>query len=152
MKHIIYFPLEPYKERYTVQLSAEEGGWLTNRWRSEGIPFTYIHGKSLNNDKQIKHGSVLDSNARGVWACSQIANFLTRYERGEFDHNNSVIYFDDFWHPGIEALAYTFHITGKRIPMFAMLHAQSVDIFDFTYPMRKWMRHFEKGIGEMDYS
>ena len=149
MKHIIYFPLEPYKERYTVQLDAEYGGWFTSRWREHDIPFTYIKGKPLSDDKSIKSGSVLDSNGRGFWACSQIMEFLKRYERGEFDHNNSVIYFSDFFHPGIEALAYTFHITGKRIPMFAMLHAQSVDIFDFTYPMRKWMRHFEKGIGEI---
>lgn len=148
-KHIIYFPLEPYKERYTVQLSAEDGGWLTNRWRENNIPFTYIAGKSLSDDASIKTGSVLDANGRGYWAATQIAEFLKRYERGDFDHNNSVIYMDDFWTPGIEALAYAFELTGKPIPMFAMLHAQSVDIFDFTYPMRKWMRHFEKGIGTL---
>ena len=146
-KHIIYFPLEPYKERYTVQLSAEDGGWLTNRWRENNIPFTYIAGKSLSDDASIKTGSVLDANGRGYWATTQIAEFLKRYERGDFDHNNSVIYMDDFWTPGIEALTYAFELTGKPIPMFAMLHAQSVDIFDFAYPMRKWMRHFEKGIG-----
>ena len=148
-KHIIYFPLEPYKERYTVQLSAEDGGWLTNRWRENNISFTYIAGKSLSDDASIKTGSVLDANGRGYWATTQIAEFLKRYERGDFDHNNSVIYFDDVWTPGIEALAYAFELTGKPIPMFAMLHAQSVDIFDFTYPMRKWMRHFEKGIGTL---
>ena len=27
-----------------------------------------------------------------------------------------------------------------------MLHAQSVDEYDFTYPMRKWMRGFELGL------
>jgi glycosyltransferase involved in cell wall biosynthesis len=149
MKHIIYFPLEPYKERYTGQLDAKEGGWLTHRWRSEDIPFTYIQGKKLSEDNSIKTGSVLDANGRGYWACSQIMEFLRQYEAGNFDHNNSVIYFSDFWHPGIEALAYAFELTGKKIPMFAMLHAQSVDIFDFTYPMRGWMRHFEKGIGSL---
>lgn len=149
MKHIIYFPLEPYKERYTVQLDAKEGGWFTQRWREHSIPFTYIGGKSLRDDKSIKTGSVLDANGRGYWACSQIMEFLRLYESNKFDHNNSVIYFSDFFHPGIEALAYAFALSGKPIPMFAMLHAQSVDIFDFTYPMRNWMRHFEKGIGTL---
>jgi len=148
-KTIIHFPLEPYKERYTEQLCAKEGGWLTHRWNQEGIPFIHIEGKMLSQDKSIKTGSVLDANGRGYWATTQIAEFLKRYERGEFDHNNSVIYFSDFWHPGIEALAYAFHMTGKPIPMYAMLHAQSVDIFDFTYPMRGWMRDFEKGIGKI---
>ena len=60
-KHIIYFPLEPYKERYTVQLDAKEGGWFTHRWRENNIPFTYIEGKSLRDDKSIKTGSVLDA-------------------------------------------------------------------------------------------
>jgi glycosyltransferase involved in cell wall biosynthesis len=148
-KTIIHFPLEPYKERYTEQLCADEGGWLSSRWRENDIPFINIKGKMLREDRSIKSGSVLDANGRGYWATTQIAEFLRRYEKGEFDYNHSVIYFSDFWHPGIEALAYTFHITGKRIPMYAMLHAQSVDIFDFTYPMRNWMRHFEKGIGSI---
>jgi glycosyltransferase involved in cell wall biosynthesis len=148
-KHIIYFPLEPYKERYTVQLSAKEDGWLTHRWASHDIPFTYIEGKPLRADSTIHNGSVLDANGRGYWCCSQIMNFLERYNNNEFDHLNSVIYFDDMWSPGIEALAYAFHLTGKPIPMYAMLHAQSIDIFDFTYPMRHWMRHFEKGIGKL---
>lgn len=148
-KTIIYFPLEPYKERYTIQLSAKEGGWLTSRWRENNVPYVYIDGKPLSADKMIKNGSVLDASGRGFWACSQIMEFLKLYESGRFDHNNSVIYLEDFWHPGIEALAYMFHITGKRIPMYAMLHAQSVDIFDFTYPMRGWMRHFEKGIASI---
>ena len=30
--------------------------------------------------------------------------------------------------------------------IYAMLHAQSVDEYDFTYPMRTWMRGFELGL------
>ena len=80
-KNIIYFPLEPYKERYTVQLSAEEGGWMTSRWAESGIFYDYINGESLG-DSTITTGSVLDSNGRGYWACSQIMNFLKRYSEG----------------------------------------------------------------------
>jgi glycosyltransferase involved in cell wall biosynthesis len=29
-----------------------------------------------------------------------------------------------------------------------MLHAQSVDEYDFTWPMRNWMRHYELGLDE----
>ena len=80
------------------------------------IPFITIKGIPLREDKAIKTGSVLDSNGRGYWACSQIMEFLKLYEAGKFDHNNSIIYFHDFWHPGIEALSYAFELSGKPIP------------------------------------
>jgi glycosyltransferase involved in cell wall biosynthesis len=46
-------------------------------------------------------------------------------------------------------LPYAFELTGIKPRMYAMLHAQSVDKFDFTYPMRDWIRHFEVGIGKI---
>jgi len=69
-------------------------------------------------------------------------------EQGEIS-SEDVIYFDDFWHPGLESLPYAFHLLGIKPKMYAFLHAQSVDEFDFTYPMRGWMRFFEKGIAEV---
>jgi glycosyltransferase involved in cell wall biosynthesis len=143
---IIYVPLEPLQERYTVQLSAPQTGWLESRWVQNGIPYLRIEGKRLTDD--IKHGSVLDANGRGYWACSQIMEILRLLDFG-FITSEDVIYFDDFWHPGIEALAYSFAVRQAWVPMYAMLHAQSVDQFDFTYPMRHWMRHFEIGIGKV---
>jgi len=143
---IFYFPLEPYKERYTVQLSSSKKGWLESRWVQNGIDYIRVEGTALNDDNQIKTGSVLDSNGRGYWACSQIMNFLSLFQQGKVSQDD-VLYFDDFWHPGIEALPYTFHLSNVWPKMYAMLHAQSVDMFDFTYPMRGWMRHLERSIG-----
>lgn len=143
---IIYLPLEPLKERYTIQLSAAKTGWLERRWNQGVIPYLRIEGKQLN--KEIKAGSVLDANGRGYWACSQIMEVLRLLNAGEITKND-VLYFDDFWHPGISALPYSFHLTGIHPKMFAMLHAQTVDPYDFTYPMRHWMRHFEIGIGKV---
>ena len=144
-KRIIYVPLEPYKERYTVQLSAEDG-WLVSNWRQAGYQVLIVKGKAISQDNDIKAGQVLDAHGRGYWACSQVMELIKLHQMGELNPVTDVIYFDDFWHPGISALPYMFDQTGKHIPAFAMLHAQSVDIHDFTYPMRHWMRHFEKGI------
>ena len=143
-KRIIYVPLEPYKERYTVQLSAKDG-WLESNWKRAGRQVIRVEGQSLSNTQGIKTGQVLDAHGRGYWACSQIMELIRLHQQGVLDPKTDVIYFDDFWHPGISALPYLFHMTGQSIPAYAMLHAQSVDIHDFTYPMRHWMRHFEKG-------
>ena len=143
---IIYLPLEPYQERYTVQLSAPKTGWLERRWIENNSPYVRIDGTSLNDE--IKTGSVLDACGRGFWATSQIQKVLQMLNDGELG-NEYVIYFDDFWHPGISALPYAFHLTKVQPKMFAMLHAQSIDQYDFTYPMRHWMRHFEIGIGKI---
>jgi len=142
MRRLWYFPLEPYPERYTVQLSKAEDGWLERNWREHGVDYRRIEGSSLN--KEITVGSVLDACGRGYWALSQVQEALRLLNDGEIS-SNDVFYFDDFWHPGIEALQYAFDLMHVHPRMYAMLHAQSVDIHDFTYPMRHWMRHFELG-------
>lgn len=143
---IYYLPLEPLPERYTVQLSAPKKGWLERRWIENAIPYQRIEGETLT--KTIKHGSVLDANGRGYWALSQIKSLLKLIDE-EIITSDDIIYFDDFWHPGISALAYSFHLMKIKPKLFAMLHAQTVDPFDFTYPMRHWMRHFEIGMGKI---
>jgi len=105
-----------------------------------------VEGEQLTTS--IKHGSVLDANGRSFWALSQIKNLLKKIDAGEIT-SDDVVYFDDFWHPGISALPYSFHLMGIHPRMYAMLHAQTVDPYDFTYPMRSWMRPFEVGIGKV---
>jgi len=146
MRKLFYVPLEPYRERYTWQLSAPVTGWLERRWREAGVDYVRVEGRSLT--EHIEQGSVLDACGRGYWAASQVMELLRLLRAGELT-GEDVVYFDDFWHPGISALPYAFHLLGVRPKMYALLHAQSVDPFDFTYPMRHWMRHFEIGIGKV---
>lgn len=143
---IIYLPLEPLPERYTVQLSAAKTGWLERNWIKHQVPYLRIEGIPLTS--VIETGSVLDAHGRGYWALSQIQKVLSLLREKKIT-TDDVIYFDDFWHPGISALPYCFAQTGVKPRMYAMLHAQSVDCFDFTYSMRHWMRHFEIGIGKI---
>jgi len=145
-RKLFYFPLESYKERYTMQLSAPVVGWLERRWVHEGMDYVRIEGESLRDS--ITDGSVLDVLNRSHWSTTQIANFVKLMASGEVT-NDDVLYFDDFWHPGFSALPYMFKITGIKPRVYAMLHAQSIDKNDFTYPMRHWMRHFEHGISKV---
>jgi hypothetical protein len=147
MRKLWYVPLESYKERYTVQLSAPKTGWLERNWINEGIDYSRINGLSQNTDG-IKVGSVLDATGRGYYSCSQMMILLELLRTGEITSDDA-IYFDDFWTPGMSALPYAFDQMGVHPKLYSMLHAQSIDIHDFTYSMRYWMRHFEIGIGKI---
>lgn len=148
MKKLFYVPLESYKERYTVQLSAPKTGWLERNWINEGVNYQRIDGQQEFSASEISDGTVLDAVNRGMWCCSQIQKLLWHLQEGEITSDDA-IYFDDFWTPGISALPYAFELTGIKPKLYSMLHAQSIDQFDFTYPMRDWMRHFEVGIGKI---
>lgn len=144
---LYYVPLESYKERYTCQLSAPKVGWLERNWIESGIEYKRINGTDYDT-KNIKTGVVLDAVRRSRFAMSQIDTVLLLADSGVIT-NEDVFYFDDFWHPGIESLAYAFHVLGIKPKMYGFCYAQSVDEFDFTYPMRDWIRHFERGIGRV---
>lgn len=147
---IIHVPLEPYEQRYTKQLCApaSEGGWLERHW-CKFHEVMRIEPPRVDEDAvTIKHGSVLDATGRGLWALRQIDILLQMIREGAL-RKEDVIYFADFWHPGVEALRYAFDQLGFRCRMYATCWAQSVDVYDFTYPMRGWMRPFEQGNGRL---
>jgi len=145
MKKIFYFGLEPLKARYTYQLSKE---WMPATFapyeKTGAIKFIDVEGE-FDPDQQIKVGAVLDAVGRGKFAMSQCSNFLDMLNRDEVS-NGDVIFLQDYWHPGIESILYALDLYGINVEIYAMLHAQSVDEYDFTWPMRKWMRGFELGL------
>ena len=108
------------------------------------LEFIDVEG-DFDPDQQIKIGAVLDAVGRGKFAMSQCSNFLDMLNRGEVN-NGDIIFLQDYWHPGIESILYAIDLYGIDLKFYSMLHAQSVDEYDFTYPMRKWMRGFELGL------
>ena len=143
MKKVFYFGLEPLKARYTYQLSKE---WMPATFEpySDKVKFIDVEGE-FDPDQQIKVGAVLDAVGRGKFAMSQCSNFLNMLNKDEVN-DGDVIFLQDYWHPGIESILYALDLYGIKVDIYAMLHAQSVDEYDFTYPMRSWMRGFELGL------
>ena len=145
MKKVFYFGLEPLKARYTYQLSKE---WMPATFQpyvdSGKLEFIDVEG-DFDPDQQIKIGAVLDAVGRGKFAMSQCSNFLDMMNRDEV-RDGDVIFLQDYWHPGIGSILYAADLYGIKLEIYAMLHAQSVDEYDFTYPMRTWMRGFELGL------
>jgi glycosyltransferase involved in cell wall biosynthesis len=145
IRTVWYFGLEPLKARYTYQLSKE---WMPATFapyeKAEKLKFIDVPGE-FDPDQQIKVGAVLDAVGRGKFAMSQCSNFLDMLNL-DLVKDNDVLFLQDYWHPGIESILYALDLYGIRVKIYAMLHAQSVDEYDFTWPMRNWMRGFELGL------
>lgn len=140
-KRIVYLPLEPYEERYTLQLKD----WNESRFKERGVPFLTVHGRTLREDKDIKTGQVLDAHGRCYWSMTQMAEVVRLMEAGEIT-GNDVIFSEDLFQPGYESLPYIIsqlpaHMKPK---VFTRNLAQSIDPDDFVFPWRAWMRDFEQ--------
>jgi hypothetical protein len=131
-----------------MQWSAPITGWLERNWVKAGVNYKRIDGAVSQEQRTIKSGCVVDAVGRSEFAMNQVTQVIKMMEAGEIT-SKDIIYFDDFWHPGIEAVKYVGEVIGSHPKLYGFLHAQSVDEFDFTYKMRPWMRHFEKGIASI---
>lgn len=141
--NIFYFELEPLAARYTKQLCEE---WMPAAFEDADHHALLVRLISREpTGGEIKKGCVLDATGRGITCMDQCQQMLTLIGQGAV-RNEDVIFLQDFWTPGIEAVFYALHLYGLKPRCYAMLHAQSVDEYDFTYPMRKWMRPMELGI------
>lgn len=134
---IYYLPLEQYRERYTLQLRD----WTTTAFARLGVPHCVIEGQSLDRDV-IETGVVLDAHGRSHYALTQTAALVAALAGGEIT-SEDVLYIDDMFHPGWEALPYIFAQQEEWPRVYTRCYAQSVDPNDFTFPMRPWMRHYE---------
>jgi glycosyltransferase involved in cell wall biosynthesis len=145
MRNLFYFGLEPLKARYTYQLSKE---WMPATFepyvKAGKLNFIDIEGE-FDPDQQIKVGAVLDAIGRGKFSLTQCQNFLQRIYNDEVK-TGDIIFLQDYWTPGLDAIWYALDLYGIEVKVYAMLHEQSVDEYDFTYPMAKWMRNYELGL------
>lgn len=135
--------LEPYKARYTLQLTE----WNTRIFEKRGINYQIVGGETLGNDQAIVTGQVLDAHGRTYFGMSQLMNLIRMMKAGEIN-SEDVIYFEDMFQPGIESLPYIL----KQIPVssrpriFVRCLAQSIDPDDFVHVwnMADFMGHYEK--------
>lgn len=144
MKTIWYFPLERIPSRYTSQLST---CWIPDAFKAALAWHPEVRFQPLwpdTTEQQIKVGAVLDAVRRSRFSFAQVDMFLDALSKGQV-HNGDAIYLQDFWTPGFEAIPYALHQYGIQVRVYSTLWAQSVDEYDFTFPMRSWMRPIELG-------
>jgi len=139
--------LEPYKARYTLQLTD----WNERVFKRRGMDYEIVPGDTLSTDQQIVTGQVLDAHGRSYFGMSQLMNLVKMMKEGQVT-NEDVIYFEDMFQPGFESLPYIFNQVSKehRPRIFVRCLAQSIDPDDFVHVwgMAKWMGLYEKMVCE----
>lgn len=131
-----YLPLETYRERYTEQLL----NWTERAFQRHGVAYNVVHGARLEGAEHITTGPVLDARGRCHYALTQVAELMTLVPRMA---QEDWVFVEDLFTPGYESLPYVFDQLGWRPRIATRNYAQSMDPDDFTFPMRRWMRHFE---------
>ena len=148
MRKLYYMGLEPYKARYTLQLTE----WNTRVFEQRGINFEVVGGETLSNDQAIVTGQVLDAHGRTYFGMSQLMNLIKKLKAGEIT-NEDVIYFEDMFQPGMESLPYIIDQVPAHLRprIFVRCLAQSIDPDDFVHVwgMSKWMGLYEKMVCEL---
>lgn len=140
-RELIYLPVERYSTRWTEYVSGSFGMFVAG---ASGARCRLTIVAPDNNLRQVKQGSVVDFYERAEFAFSQVMELLGMIYEGRIN-NDSVLYIEDFWLPGMEMIPYACHIKGIRPKVYAFCHAQSVDPNDFTRGMLPWIRAFEIG-------
>lgn len=143
MRTLWYMGLEPYKARYTLQLTD----WNTSVFKRRNMDFVVVPGKTLTSDQEIVTGQVLDAHGRTYYGMSQLMQLIEWMKAGKVN-NQDVVYFEDMFQPGIESLPYILNqIASEHRPrIFVRCLAQSIDPDDFVHVwnMSKWMGLYEK--------
>ena len=147
MRKLYYMGLEPYKARYTLQLTD----WNETVFKRRGIDYVIVQGETLSSDQNIVVGQVLDAHGRTHYSLTQMANLIKLMKQGEVT-SEDVIYFEDMYTSGLESIAYII----KQVPeqyrpkIFVRCLAQTIDPDDFlhVWGMEGFMRKYEEMINE----
>jgi hypothetical protein len=139
--------LEPYKARYTLQLTE----WNERVFKRRGIDYVVVPGETLSTDQQIVTGQVLDAHGRSYFGMSQLMT-LVKWMKEGIVTSEDVIYFEDMFQPGFESLPYILNQVPQshRPKIFVRCLAQSIDPDDFVHVwgMSKWMGLYEQMVCE----
>ena len=143
MRKLYYMGLEAYNARYTLQLTE----WNRRVFERRGYDVVYVPGDTLDNSKKIVTGQVLDAHGRSYFGMSQMMNLVKMMQEGKVT-SEDVIYFEDMFQPGFEALPYIIDQCDEdNMPrIFVRCLAQSIDPDDFVHVwgMDRWMRAYEQ--------
>ena len=147
MRKLYYMSLEPYKARYTLQLTD----WNTNVFNRRNINYHLVNGQTLSSDQNIVVGQVLDAHGRTFYSLTQMAELVRLMKMGEVT-NEDVIYFEDMYTSGIDSIAYICKQIPKeyRPKVYVRCLAQTIDPDDFlhVWDMQGFMRKYEEMVNE----
>jgi len=140
--------LEPYEGRYTLQLQD----WTERAYKKRRIDYTIVPGTTIDDTKAISVGQVLDAHGRSYFGMSQMMNLVQMMRNGRVT-SKDIVFFEDMFQPGIEALPYILQQTPEkyRPTIYLRCLAQAIDPDDFVHVwgMSKWMSLYEQMCNEI---
>ena len=93
--------LESYQARYTYQLTD----WTERAYKKRNIDYVIVPGTTIDDSEAIVTGQVLDAHGRSYFGMSQMMNLVKMLKAGEITKDD-IIFFEDMFQPGMEALPY----------------------------------------------
>jgi len=130
--------LEALETRYTGEWYPQFAEVL----EESGIEFEFILGSRVTMNLESKF--FLDPVGTNIWKCSQMEKMLRRFDEVK---DGDVIFTWDFWHPGLECLAYARSFLGKKFFLAGIAHSGTYDPWDLTHQlgMEEYGKSFEEG-------
>ena len=101
--------LESYQARYTYQLTD----WTKRAYDKRNIDYVIVPGEQIDDSEAIVTGQVLDAHGRSYFGMSQMMNLVKMLKAGEIT-DKDIIFFEDMFQPGMEALPYILMQTPKK--------------------------------------
>jgi hypothetical protein len=148
MRKLFFCGLESYESRYTLQLTE----WNKQVFQRRAIDVEYVNGQPIDNTQSISVGQVLDAHGRSYFSLSQMMNLIQMMKQGHVT-NQDIIYFEDMYTPGFDALGYILDqvVEEYRPRIFVRCLAQTIDPDDFlhVWSIDSWMRHYEQVVNNI---
>lgn len=148
MRKLFFCGLESYESRYTLQLTE----WNKQVFQRRAIDVEYVNGQTIDNTQSISVGQVLDAHGRSYFSLSQMMNLIQMMKQGHVT-NQDIIYFEDMYTPGFDALGYILDqvVEEYRPRIFVRCLAQTIDPDDFlhVWSIDSWMRHYEQVVNNI---
>ena len=145
---IFYMGLESYQARYTYQLTD----WTKRAYDKRNIDYVIVPGEQIDDSEAIVTGQVLDAHGRSYFGMSQMMNLVKMLKAGDIT-SKDIIFFEDMFQPGMEALPYILQQTPEKYQpqIYLRCLAQAIDPDDFVHVwgMSKWMSLYEQMCNEI---
>jgi len=138
---IVNVPIESIEERYSADWNVwfpkvfSEVSFIKSVHNVVGVP-QLVEG--------ITKGEFLDVIGTHYYKASQVMQ-LCRLAQQDYLDENTVVFFNDLWFPGIEALFYIKDALGLKFRIAGILHAGTYDPWDYITQkgMGKWAAAME---------
>lgn len=143
MTTLYYMTMESYKTRATGQLTDWTLPTLVKHFNVCCVPGS----DPRQAPASAGLGSIYDPQVRYNHATQQVASLISLLDPLPKDEiAESIVYFDDMYHPGVDGLFYYCSLRGAFPKVFMRCLAQSIDPDDFIHRtgMAKWMRDYER--------